>query len=279
VFGGIFLQRPHVALQVLATLSLSQAPEATASAQVTPTALLRFKKIKPCESTQVEQVSHNTGQCVIPCTSPQALFLHPIFLVIKSVVNLKTLSTQISGVGVLGRSVGGGEVVGGKVFGGIFLQRPHVALQVLATLSLSQAPEATASAQVTPTALLRFKKIKPCESTQVEQVSHNTGQCVIPCTSPQALFLHAIFLVIASVANLKTLSLQISGAVVVGGEVGGGEVVGGELFGGFILVPSIAPLQAMPHKILNTRESFISFILCLRLWSDQLVLKIIGFVL
>jgi len=153
VFGGPLVQSPHDILQVLATLISSQVSEATAAAQVTPTGLLFFKKIKPCESTQVEQVPQVIGQCVCPCTSSQALFLHANLSVIASVVNLKTLSSQISAVGreVVGGEVAGGEVVGGEVVGGPLVQRPHVALQVLATSTSLQLSEATAAAQVTPT--------------------------------------------------------------------------------------------------------------------------------
>jgi len=110
----------------------------------------------------------------------------------------------------------------------------------LATSTLLQVSEDTAAAQVTPSVSLAFKKKIPAESTQVAQVSQSLGQCVIPCASSQANFLHPILSNPASVENLRVLSIQVKvggevGEEVVGGEVVGGEVVGGDVVGGEVV--------------------------------------------
>jgi len=141
------------------------------------------------------------------------------------------------------------------------VQRSHVSLQVLATSTSSQVSEATAAAQVTPVGLLPVKKIKPAESTQSAQVLHNTGQCVFPCTSVQALFLHANFSVIKSVVNLKALLTQakvggeVAGGEVVGGDVVGGDVVGGEVVGGEVVGGEVVGSKRIKrHEIRNEKK-------------------------
>merc|ERR1740124_1686834 len=127
--------------------------------------VLEFLKIETAESTQVEQVSHDLGQCVLTSISfPQSEVLHPFFIIVKPsvVLNLYSLSKhsnvggevvggevvggevvggEVVGVEVVGGEVVGGEVVGGEVVGGEVVgddvsgvQRSHVALHVLATL-------------------------------------------------------------------------------------------------------------------------------------------------
>jgi len=93
--------------------------------------------------------------------------------------------------------VGGGEVVGGEVVGdGVSrVQRPHIALHVLATLISSQESKAMSSAQVI-NPIVEFLKIETAESTQVEQVPHVSGQCVLASSFVQCARLHALFIIV-----------------------------------------------------------------------------------